>query len=82
MSVSNSARHDRRFCAILTFLYFCLACREATVDPVFMTGQDDDSFRIKPGRSRSKGTRANTRDLPFLQQAKIAARKAGGGSRF
>ena len=45
-----------------------------------MAGRDDDSFRIKPGRSRRQGPRANVRDLPFLTQVKIAARKAGGGS--
>ncbi len=44
-----------------------------------MTDRSDDRFRIKPGRSRSRGTRAKTRDLPFLTQVKIAARKAGGG---
>ncbi|MGO8740604.1 DUF3363 domain-containing protein [Rhodoblastus sp.] len=43
-----------------------------------MTGREDDHFRIKPGRSRSRGPRANVRDLPFLTQVKIAARKAGG----
>ncbi|WP_298355290.1 DUF3363 domain-containing protein [Rhodoblastus sp.] len=45
-----------------------------------MTDRNDDGFRIKPGRSRSRGTRADIRDLPFLTQVKIAARKAGGGS--
>ncbi|MGO8739715.1 DUF3363 domain-containing protein [Rhodoblastus sp.] len=44
-----------------------------------MAGRDDDSFRVKPGRSRGRGTRANVHDLPFLTQVKIAARKAGGG---
>ena len=42
-----------------------------------MTDRNDDGFRIKPGRSRSRGTRAKTRDLPFLTHVKIAARKAG-----
>jgi type IV secretory pathway VirD2 relaxase len=45
-----------------------------------MAGRDDDSFRIKPGRSRGRGPRANIRDLPFLTQVKIATRKAGGGA--
>lgn len=43
-----------------------------------MAGDDYDDFRIKPGRSRSRGTRVNPRTLPFLRQVEIAVRKAGG----
>ncbi|MDF2621191.1 MAG: hypothetical protein K0S00_3850 [Xanthobacteraceae bacterium] len=46
-----------------------------------MTRRDDDDFRIKPSRPRSRGTRLKTHELPFVQQALIAARHAGGGGR-
>lgn len=45
-----------------------------------MTRRDDDEFRIKPGRPRSRGTRLKTHELTFVQQALIAARNAGGGA--
>ena len=51
---------------------------EINANFALMAGQDDDSFRIKPGRSRSQGTRVNVHDLPFLTQVKMAVRKAGG----
>ena len=43
-----------------------------------MASNDRDDFRIRPGRSRTRGTRVRSRDLPFLQQVKVAVRKAGG----
>ncbi len=43
-----------------------------------MASNDRDDFRIRPGRSRSRGTRVNPRDLPFTRQVEIAVRKAGG----
>ncbi|MET3352309.1 UNVERIFIED_ORG: type IV secretory pathway VirD2 relaxase [Xanthobacter viscosus] len=46
-----------------------------------MTRRDEDDFRIKPGRPRSRGTRLKTHELPFVRQALIAARDAGGGAR-
>src|SRR6266699_1494267 len=39
---------------------------------------DDSDFRIRPGRSRSRGTRVNPRTQSFLTQVKVAVRKAGG----
>jgi len=39
---------------------------------------DDIDFRIRPGRSRSRGTRVNPRTQSFLTQVKVAVRKAGG----
>src|SRR5436189_2586272 len=39
---------------------------------------DDSDFRIRPGRSRSRGTRVNPRTQSFLSQVKVAVRKAGG----
>ncbi|MDF2811650.1 MAG: hypothetical protein K0S56_2681 [Microvirga sp.] len=45
-----------------------------------MTRRDEDDFRIKPGRPRSRGTRLKTHELPFVRQALIAARNAGGGA--
>src|SRR5712664_4322582 len=38
---------------------------------------DDIDFRIRPGRSRSRGTRVNPRTQSFLTQVKVAVRKAG-----
>ena len=46
-----------------------------------MAHRDEDDFHIKPGRPRSRGTRLKTHELPFVQQALIAARHAGGGVR-
>jgi type IV secretory pathway VirD2 relaxase len=39
---------------------------------------DDSDFRIRPGRSRSRGTRVSPRTQSFLTQVKIAVRKTGG----
>ncbi len=39
---------------------------------------DDSDFRIRPGRSRSRGTRVTPRTQSFLTQVKVAVRKAGG----
>lgn len=43
-----------------------------------MADRDDSNFRIRPGRSRAKGTRVRSGDLSFISQVKIAVRKAGG----
>lgn len=48
------------------------------VEPADMADRDDDSFRIKPGRPRSRGARASLHSKPFITQVKIAVRKAGG----
>ncbi len=45
-----------------------------------MTHRDENDFRIKPDRPRSRGTRLKTHELPFVRQALIAARNAGGGA--
>ncbi|WP_018388947.1 DUF3363 domain-containing protein [Ancylobacter sp. FA202] len=45
-----------------------------------MTRREENDFRIKPGRPRSRGTRLKTHELPFVRQALIAARNAGGGA--
>jgi len=39
---------------------------------------DDSDFRIRPGRSRSRGTRVNPRTQSFLTQVKVAVHRAGG----
>src|SRR5262249_14439282 len=51
---------------------------ESASNPAVMADRDDSNFRIKPGRSRAKGTRVRSRDLSFISQVKIAVRKAGG----
>jgi type IV secretory pathway VirD2 relaxase len=43
-----------------------------------MADRDDGNFRIRPGRPRSRRAPVNSRTLPFLIQATIAVRKAGG----
>jgi type IV secretory pathway VirD2 relaxase len=43
-----------------------------------MASDDRDDFRIKLGRSRNRGTRVNSRSLPFTRQVEIAVRKSGG----
>lgn len=48
------------------------------VEPAYMADHDDNSFRIRPGRSRSRGSYSNLRSKPFITQVKIAVRKAGG----
>ncbi len=47
-----------------------------------MTRRDENDFRIRPGRPRSRGTPLKRHELPFVRQALIAARHAGGGARF
>src|ERR1700748_2115255 len=43
-----------------------------------MARDDNENFRIRPGRSRRGGARVNPRTQPFLKQVQIAVRKAGG----
>ncbi|MDE2515961.1 MAG: hypothetical protein KGL12_08040 [Rhodospirillales bacterium] len=43
-----------------------------------MAKDDSDDIRIRPGRSRGAGRRANPRDLPFTHQVELAVRRAGG----
>ncbi|SIQ94775.1 Type IV secretory pathway, VirD2 components (relaxase) [Rhizobium sp. RU20A] len=43
-----------------------------------MADRDDDSFRIKPGRPKSRGAHASLHSKAFITQVKIAVRKAGG----
>ena len=46
-----------------------------------MAKDKSEDFRVRPGRSRSGGTRINPRTQPFLDQVQIAIRKAGGDPR-
>jgi len=43
-----------------------------------MAVDDNDDFRIRMGRSRSRGTRVDRRARSFVGQVNIAVRKAGG----
>ena len=43
-----------------------------------MARDDSDDIRIRPGRSRRAGTRADPRELPFTRQVELAVRMAGG----
>ena len=43
-----------------------------------MASRDSDDFHIRPGRPRSRGTRARSRNLSFVQEVHAAIRKAGG----
>jgi len=43
-----------------------------------MAKDDSDDIRIRAGRSRGAGRRANPRDLPFTRQIELAVRRAGG----
>lgn len=53
--------------------------RPATrVEPADMADRDDNSFRIRPGRPKTRGGPASLYSKPFLTQVKIAVRKAGG----
>jgi type IV secretory pathway VirD2 relaxase len=47
-------------------------------DALGMAGDDFDDFRVRAGRPRSRGTRADARAQPFLKQVQAAIRKAGG----
>src|SRR5580704_16567108 len=44
-----------------------------------MAGDSDHDFRVRVGRSRSRGNRTDTR-LPFVKQVEAAVRKAGGNT--
>ncbi len=46
-----------------------------------MASDESENFRVRPGRSRSKGARVNPRTQPFLKQVETAVRKAGGNPR-
>jgi type IV secretory pathway VirD2 relaxase len=43
-----------------------------------MATDDNDDFRIRIGRSRSRGTRVDRRARSFVAQVNVAVRKAGG----
>jgi type IV secretory pathway VirD2 relaxase len=43
-----------------------------------MAADDNDDFRIRMGRSRSRGTRLDRRPRSFVGQVNMAVRKAGG----
>jgi type IV secretory pathway VirD2 relaxase len=55
-----------------------LAAGESPSNLLRMAGDDVDDFRIRIGRSRSRGTRADRRLQPFVKQVQAAVRKAGG----
>jgi type IV secretory pathway VirD2 relaxase len=55
-----------------------LASTGSGANRLVMASNDRDDFRIRPGRSRNRGTRVNPRDLPFARQVELAVRKAGG----
>lgn len=46
-----------------------------------MARDESEHFRVRPGRSRSGGTRVNPRTQPFFKQVEIAVRKSGGDPR-
>jgi type IV secretory pathway VirD2 relaxase len=50
----------------------------AAVDFSWMAADDSDDFRVRMGRSRSRGTRVDRRARSFVGQVNTAVRKAGG----
>jgi type IV secretory pathway VirD2 relaxase len=50
----------------------------SSTDFLRMAVDDNDDFRIRMGRSRSRGTRVDQRARSFVGQVNIAVRKAGG----
>jgi type IV secretory pathway VirD2 relaxase len=55
-----------------------VATREFVSDCLVMAGDDNNDFHIRPGRSRSGGTRAGARPQSFVKRVESAVRKAGG----
>jgi type IV secretory pathway VirD2 relaxase len=55
-----------------------IATAVSPVDFLRMAADDNDDFRIRVGRSRSRGARVNRRARSFVGQVNIAVRKAGG----
>src|SRR5215467_9727980 len=51
------------------------------VNRLIMAKDENENFRVRPGRSRNGGARINPRTQPFLKQVQIAVRKAGGDPR-
>jgi type IV secretory pathway VirD2 relaxase len=49
-----------------------------TFDPLAMTGDENDDFRIRPARPRSGAMRAGARPRSFVTRVEAAVRKAGG----
>lgn len=47
-------------------------------NPLAMTGDDTDDFRVRTGCVRDKGTRASARPQSFVNSVEAAVRKAGG----
>jgi len=78
-------RRHRRFHAAISFHALgCdavsnpLAAGGSSPNPFGMAGDDIDDFRIRIGRSRSRGARGNRLSQPFLKQVEAAVRAAGG----
>jgi hypothetical protein len=55
-----------------------LAASESLADDPGMAGDDKEDFRVRPGRSRRRGQRADARSRSFINQVHAAVRKAGG----
>jgi type IV secretory pathway VirD2 relaxase len=55
-----------------------LARTESDANRPAMASKDSDDFHIRSGRPRSRGTRARSRNLSFVQEVRAAIRKAGG----
>jgi type IV secretory pathway VirD2 relaxase len=55
-----------------------LAAAKSSSNCLGMAGDSHDDFRVRVGRSRSRGTSANAFSLPFVKQVEAAIRKAGG----
>ncbi|MCI0598753.1 MAG: hypothetical protein L0Y60_04400, partial [Beijerinckiaceae bacterium] len=86
MTVARSMfGHVRQFHATASILALLndglstpLAAGEATSDHLGMAGDDKEDFRVRPGRSHSRGPRADARSQPFLKQVQAAIRDEGG----
>jgi hypothetical protein len=59
----------------IAFGRHCRGC--LSVDLLQMAADDIDHFRIRVGRSRSRGTRVNRGTRTLVGQVNIAVRKAG-----
>jgi type IV secretory pathway VirD2 relaxase len=78
MCAPSFARHSKFFRATLRSTFFAPRTPIFVLDFSVMAKDDQDDFRIRPGRVRGTRTRVNPRDLPFIRQVELAVRKQGG----
>jgi len=76
--MSLLARDRTRVCAIKRLFRDAIAGAAFRSDCLVMARDDSEEFRIRPGRSRDRGTKIRKPAQSFVTRVQIAVRQAGG----